>query len=194
MARPREFSVDDALEKAMHVFWAKGYEATSLRDLTRSMGLSKSSFYDTFGCKHDLFLAALDHYNETVVARRPAGVIANSKGPKAGIAAVFNYYIDNMLSGSEVRGCFTNNSAIEMAPHDADVAAKVQAGFGHLENIFFRAVVQGQKTGEIASEPDAKALACYLCMVLNGLIVVAKANPPRRMLEQAVSTALSALD
>ena len=62
MARPREFDVDDALDRAMNVFWAKGYEATSMSDLMAAMDLSKSSLYDTFGSKHELFLSALQRY------------------------------------------------------------------------------------------------------------------------------------
>ena len=60
MARPREFSTDDALGQAMDMFWSKGYQATTLGDLTRAMGISKSSFYDTFGSKHALYLSSLE--------------------------------------------------------------------------------------------------------------------------------------
>jgi len=66
MARPREFDRNLVLEKAMQVFWSQGYEATSLTDLARSMGLSKSSLYDTFGSKHDLFLESIDIVDKLV--------------------------------------------------------------------------------------------------------------------------------
>lgn len=62
--RPRSFDEAAALEAAMHVFWQKGFEATSLDDLTKAMGLSRSSFYATFGCKQTLFLRALEHYSK----------------------------------------------------------------------------------------------------------------------------------
>ncbi|MCH7554884.1 MAG: TetR family transcriptional regulator, partial [Proteobacteria bacterium] len=75
-ARPREFDTTQALDRAMRVFWAQGYDATSLCDLLCAMGLSKSSLYETFGSKHELYLAALDHYNRTVTATHVAAVIA----------------------------------------------------------------------------------------------------------------------
>lgn len=68
MARPREFDVDKVLDAAMAAFWTKGYEATSLADLTSAMGLSKSSFYKAFGSKRALFLTIMDRYGETVAA------------------------------------------------------------------------------------------------------------------------------
>ncbi len=194
MARPREFNAEDALEKAMQLFWAKGYEATSLSDLTSAMGLSKSSLYDTFGSKHELFLSAMDRYNETVAARRAAGVIDGAKDSRAGIAAVFAAFLDEMLDAGEKRGCFVNNSAVELAPHDAAVAARAAAGLAHLEESFYGAVRQGQEAGDIAAGRDARALARYLAASLNGLIVLAKINPERAALEEVVGIVLAALD
>ncbi|HEX9701827.1 MAG TPA: TetR/AcrR family transcriptional regulator, partial [Rhodospirillales bacterium] len=69
MPRPREFETSEALNQAMQVFWTKGYEATSLADLIGAMNLSKSSFYDTFGSKHEVFLAAIEHYKQTVTCQ-----------------------------------------------------------------------------------------------------------------------------
>jgi TetR/AcrR family transcriptional repressor of nem operon len=194
MARPREFNAEDALEKAMQLFWAKGYEATSLADLTSAMGLSKSSLYDTFGCKHELFLSAMDRYNETVAVTHIAGLIDGAKDRRAGIAAVFCCLLDDMLGAGEKRGCFVNNSAVELAPHDAAVAARAAAGLAHVEEAFYRAVRQGQEAGDIARHRDARALARYLAASLNGLIVLAKTSPERAALEEVVGIVLAALD
>ncbi len=194
MARPREFNAEDALEKAMQLFWAKGYEATSLADLTAEMGLSKSSLYDTFGSKHELFLSAMDRYNETVAARRAAGVIDGAKDSRAGIAAVFAAFLDEMVGQGEKRGCFVNNSAVELAPHDAAVAARAAAGLAHIEETFYDAVSKGQEVGDIMPARDTRALARYLTMSLNGLIVLAKTNPERAALDGVVEIVLEALD
>ena len=193
MARPREFSKDEALEKAMQEFWAKGYRATSLSDLTRAMGLSKSSFYDAFGSKRALFLSAIDHYNHTVGAAGTAALIAEAGGGRAGIAAVFEHHLADMVDAGERRGCFVNNSAIEMAPSDDQAAALVSAGLANLEEAFHGAVTEGQARGEIASEREPRALARYLASSLNGLVVLAKARPERTALDEVVSLVLETL-
>ncbi len=194
MVRPREFNAEDALEKAMQLFWAKGYEATSLSDLTAAMGLSKSSLYGTFGSKHELFLSAMDRYNETVAARFAAAVIDGAGDWRTGIADVFDCFLDDMLGEGDKRGCFVNNAAVELAPHDAAVAARVAAGLAHIEETFYRAVREGQEVGDILPARDTRALARYLTMSLNGLIVLAKTNPERVALDHVVEIVLEALD
>ena len=193
MARPREFSKNEALEKAMQVFWAKGYRATSLSDLIHAMGLSKSSFYDAFGSKRALFLSAIDHYNHTVAAGSIAALIAEAGGGRAGIAAVFERYLADMVDAGERRGCFVNNSAIEMAPSDDQAAALVGAGLANLEEAFHGAVTKGQARGEIAPEREPRALARYLASSLNGLLVLAKVRPERTTLDEVVSLVLETL-
>lgn len=84
MPRTRSFDRDVALEAALSLFWAKGYEATSLADLTRAMKLSKSSLYDTFGDKHSLFLAAFDRYADTYLKSALAGLRTPAAQPAFG--------------------------------------------------------------------------------------------------------------
>lgn len=193
MARPREFETADALEQAMRAFWAKGYQATSLRDLTGAMGLSKSSLYETFGSKHALFVAAIDHYIDTMIRRAEAGLDGAASAPAA-IAELFGDVIDSAVARNDRRGCFVCNSAVEVSPHDSEAAARVRVGLDRLERAFQRAVVRGQKAGDIGAEHDPGALARYLTSSLNGLHVVAKANPDRAALEDVARIVLSALD
>ncbi len=193
MARPREFNPDEALEQAMQAFWSKGYEATSLSDLTRAMGISRSSFYETFGSKHALFLDAIERFGDTAVERSVAGL--EGDGPaRAAIAQVFGRVVDNAVGRGDRRGCFVCNCATEVSPHDPEAAARVAACLGRFEAAFHAAVTRGQRAGEIAADRDPRALARYLTSSLNGLGVMTKARPDRAALDDVVRVVLSALD
>jgi TetR/AcrR family transcriptional repressor of nem operon len=193
MARPREFDTGEALEKAMQVFWAKGYQASSLNDLIGAMGISKSSFYETFASKHDLFLTAIEYYDRTSVARLVNAL--EGEGPaRPAIAGVFAAIIDALLVEGGRKGCFLGNCAVEAAPHDGDVEARVARSLARIEAAYYQAVRRGQQAGDISSDHDPRSLARYLMSSANGLMVVGKANPDRATLEDVARVVMSALD
>jgi TetR/AcrR family transcriptional repressor of nem operon len=187
--RPREFDRIDVLERAMQVFWSKGYAATSMRDLTDAMALSKSSLYDTFGSKHDLFLEAMDHYRETVTSQ-VRSVAALQKPAVQVIAAVLHRAVDRILEPNGRRGCFLNNCAVEVAPWDPEAAERCRAGMTVMEETFLKLVQRAQAEGDISDERDAKALARFLNGTVNGIMVVGKANPDRDVLDDIVAAAV----
>ena len=193
MPRPREFDATQALNQAMQVFWSKGYEATSLADLIAAMKISKSSFYDTFGCKHDVFLAAIDHYKQTVT-RQIASVATLDAPARKLIAGLFERAASRMTEKDGRRGCFLNNCCVEVALHDPAAAKLIGGGFGIVEDTFLALVKRGQAEGDIAKDKDAKALARYLTSSLNGLMVFGKANPDKKALADVARIALAALD
>lgn len=192
MARAKEFEPERALERATDLFWRRGYEATSLRDLLEAMGLGQGSFYGTFGGKHALFLAALDRYREAAEASAVATLEDGS--PKEAIRAVFGGMVE-VLAGQEEprRGCFLANSAVEQAPHDAEVAARISRYVRLLEDAFERTVRRGQAVGEIDARRDPRALARSLVTSSLGLRVLARTGADRRTLEDAADAALWAL-
>ena len=193
MPRHKEFDTQEVLDQALRVFWSKGYEASSLCDLLGAMGLSKSSFYETFGSKHELYLAALDRYRDT----ESAGLVALLEGPTAArdaIAAAFARVVEGAKAKDEQRGCFLNNCATELAAHDAQAAGRVATGMARIEQAFARAVARGQAAGEIGSEHGAEELGRTLYCILLGLTVMAKAGRDPRAMEEVVSLALEALD
>lgn len=194
MARPREFSIDHALDQALQVFWSKGYETSSLRDLLGAMGISRSSFYDTFGSKHELFLTVIDRYNNTVAACGLEAMIHDAPSPKAGIHNLFQGIIETMVQTGEKRGCFLNNCAVEVACHDDQAAGRIAHGIAKAEETFYCAIRRGQKLGEIGAGKEPRPLARYLTGMLNGLLVMGKAKPDRRTLQDVVRVALAALD
>jgi TetR/AcrR family transcriptional repressor of nem operon len=176
------------------VFWSKGYETASLRDLLGAMGISRSSFYDTFGSKHELFLTVLDRYNSTVASCGLEALIQAAPSPKVGIRNLFQGIVEKMAQGEETRGCFINNCAVEVACHDDQAAGRVASGLAKTEETFYCAIRRGQKLGEIAADKEPRALARYLTGTLNGLLVMGKAKAGRRTLQDVVRVALTALD
>ena len=193
MARPREFDVDMALDQAMQVFWAKGYEGTSLGDLTDAMGVSRSSFYQAFGSKHDLYLSALERYGDLSVSRLETQLDCGATTRNA-IAAVFDALIDRAMAPDGRCGCLLGNTAVELARHDPRAQIRVTAALDRIERAYRDAIRRGQAKGEIAPHRDAGALARYFVSSANGLQVISKARPDREILEDIKQTTLSILD
>lgn len=191
MARPKEFDVKAALDRAMELFWAQGYEATSLQDLLEHMGIGRQSLYDTFGGKHRLFLAALDRYREKQVD----GLLATLEAPDASLDAVRKYceaVVD--YCASHPQACMITNSTMELASHDTQVAKKSRAYMTRLEGAFLKAITNAIERGEIPRGKDARAIARHLTNTILGLGVLAKGGASPKVLRDAVAVALSVLE
>src|SRR5256714_15658440 len=105
MARPKEFDRDEALQKAMEVFWSRGYEAASINDLVKHMGINRQSLYDTFGDKHALYLQALDRYRE-VEGRKMFELLEQPGSVKKSLRQLFEGTVEKALCDEQRRGCF----------------------------------------------------------------------------------------
>ncbi len=181
MARPKEFDADAALLRAMELFWRQGFAATSLSQLVAVMGISRQSLYDTYGDKNRLFLAALDRYCADLAAHLLGPLLQ----PGAGLAALHQAsvaLIDFLLAYPERRACLMVNSAMEMAPHDAAVAARARAHWQSMEQAFAAALRIARERGEISSPEAPENLARFLVGMANGLIVAAKSGADRAAL------------
>ena len=190
MPRTKGFETGDALDAAMHLFWRKGYAATSLRDLLDGMGIGYGSFYNAFGDKHALFLASLDRFRELRTSWIDEVLEDSGLG---GIEEVFRRTVDGLVGFEPRRGCLLANTAVELGPHDAEVAAKISRYVRHTEAVFERAVIRAQEAGEIPADRDPRAMACFLVNTLHGLRVLARVGTDRAVLEDAVRVALDVL-
>lgn len=192
VARTKEFEPDRALDSAMDLFWRQGYEATSVHDLLAEMGIGRGSMYDTFGDKRALFLAALDRFEETRVSRAD-GILASSASAVEGIRRLFETTIEGLVSYEPRRGCLLANTAVELAPHDEEVAARISRYVRRTEDAFERALARGRAAGEVPANKDPKALARFLVSTLHGVRVLARAGVDRAVLDDSVRTALEVL-
>src|ERR671916_2831660 len=113
MARHKEFDRDEALQRAMEVFWSRGYEAASVGELVKHMGINRQSLYDTFGDKHSLYLQALDRYRE-VEGQKMYGVLERPGSVKRALRELFEGVVENALGESGRRGCLVGNAMSEL--------------------------------------------------------------------------------
>ncbi len=193
MARPREFDVDAALESAMQTFWAKGYEATSIDDLCESTGLGRSSLYAAFGDKRQLYLRALDRYEEDA-ATRVAAALGGPLPIRKSIAAFLDRIIDDIVSGPGRRGCFIGNCAAELSRGDREAVNQVRRSLARVEKVFCEALTRAKARGEIDAKSHVTALSRHFTAGIQGLRLVGKTNPDREVLEDIAKVMLRALN
>ena len=173
--RPREFDIDRALEAATQQFWAVGYEATSLQDLLKSMGLSKSSLYQTFGNKHELFIRCLDHYQQSMVDKLNVQ-LDSSDSVKQFIANFLEGVIAEAKNSSGRKGCLLVNTANELSQRDTDIAKAVTDGTGNVAKLFQQAIELGKQKKEISVDTSTEHLVSYLMTAISGLRTMIKAG------------------
>lgn len=192
MPRPKEFDETRALEAAMQCFWRRGYEATSLRDLTGAMGLTAPSLYNTFGDKQQLFGRALERYLDHTTQDRLRR-LEQTLAPRLALECFFAEIVEHSLKDRERKGCFLVNSALEIAPHDAQCRAMIAAQFTSIEAFFRGCIEAAQRDGTASKSINAGNTARLLLAALLGIRVMARTNPQREILEGLARPALALL-
>ncbi|MEU5641998.1 TetR/AcrR family transcriptional regulator [Streptomyces milbemycinicus] len=192
MARTREFDTEAAVSRAMELFWARGYEGTSVRDLTRHLGIGQGSLYAAFGDKDGLYRAALEHYRTTYAA---AALRSLDEGADAR-SAIRTMLVERVRIATEHdgRGCLMINAACERVPQDAATRRTVRDVLGAGQEALAEVLRVAAERGEIAARHDPHTLAAFLVTFLNGLLVSSKITPDPRALEPLVEIALATLD
>ena len=193
MSRPKEFNPDDAIEKAMQVFWHKGYEATSMENLLSAMDLNRGSLYDTFGDKRQLFLKVIDRYCTTFASSKFS--LLDQPGPAL---PTLRQFISGMIEGGladpQRRGCLISNTVMELSPHEKEIAGTLRQALKMAEDTFFKVLTRAKQQGELHKGQDPRALARFFITMMQGVVVMIKAGAPADVVKQTAETALSILD
>ena len=193
MPRPKEFNPDDAIEKAMQVFWHKGYEATSMQDLLTAMDLNRGSLYDTFGDKRTLFLKVVNRYCTTFVG--PKFTLLDQPGQALpSLRRFIGDMIDGGLADPQRRGCLIANTVMELSPHEKEVAGTLRRVLKMVEDSFFNVLTRAKQQGELKDDKDPRVLARFLATMMQGTIVMIKAGASADVVKQTAETALSVVD
>ncbi len=192
MARPREFDTDQAIDKAIEIFWQRGYKATSVQDLVEATGIQRGSLYAAFGSKAGLFDAAMDRYMAEYSAPR---ILENEDRPiREALAELLYGLVDSAATDKSRRGCFVTNTAVELTPHDNAVALKVADNLLDLEDVLARRLADAQALGEVRADKDPRVLARFLVAAVQGLRVMSKVSPDRERLRDITDIILASLD
>ena len=193
MARSKTFDRNDVLDRAMEVFWRKGFEGASMAELLTAMGLGRGSVYDTFGDKRGLFMAVVERYIDQCTAETIAPLIDPAASREV-LVACFLQAAEQSAQDCNHKGCLMVNAAIEQAPHDRELASLLQGGFRRVEDAYYQALVRARDCGEINPHRDLRAIAQSLVCVLQGLRVTARLNPDPLTLRHIAQTTLTILD
>jgi TetR/AcrR family transcriptional regulator, transcriptional repressor for nem operon len=192
MARPRAFDPALTLKKAMMVFWERGYFNTSIDDIVAATGVSRYGLYDIYENKRGLFLAALDHYHETIFE----AMLATIDRPGASVQEIRQYF-DILFSyaGKPTGGigCLMCNSASEVAPFDPDVAERVKHFRDRATKAFRRALAHARDKGEVSRGIDPVKYADFLTGALQTVWILARASAGRKTIANHIEVALAAL-
>lgn len=192
MARPRSFNEAEIIDKAVEVFWKKGYEATSIQDLVNAMGIQRGSLYSTFGNKQQLFIKSLERYSVTVVSKL-LEILESKPSAVESIELFFAQLVEHLLNAGELRSCLVTNSAIERGLRDPETRQLVLKLLQALEEGFYQALLRAKNNNELSTELNLKQLARYLTSSMQGLLVMGKVCSERAVLEDINQVSLSIL-
>jgi TetR/AcrR family transcriptional repressor of nem operon len=183
VGRPKEFDPDVAVDKAMAVFWRKGFAGTTPQDLVTELGIGKGSLYNAFESKRALFDRALRRYADA----RLAGLAEILEGPGS-VRERLRAALCRLADADASRGCLAVNTAVELTGTDEAVVRL----FGRIEDAFQAVIEEGQRAGEITPGRDSRQLASLLLASFIGMTVVARTADRERLL-RIVDAAMAVL-
>ncbi|WP_433477298.1 TetR/AcrR family transcriptional regulator [Spirillospora sp. CA-142024] len=191
MARPRKFDEGRAVEAAMRAFWTAGYEATSTQELCTATGLGRSSIYNTFASKRELFVKALSHYMDVRTARL-IELLQDGDGPvRERLRTVLEWAV--APDEDDPSGCLVVNATVELGPHDPGVAERLERDRRRRFATLKAAIEDGMRAGEIDPGKDADALAHYMISTISGIQVAARGGAGRDTLRTIADTAMAGI-
>ena len=186
--RKLEFDREQTLQRAMELFWERGYERTGMNDLLEHLSIGRQSLYNTFGNKRQLFLQALDLYGQRVTSK-VVDDLERPGSPKARIVEVLTN-LESWVTGDSAWGCLYCNTMAEFGAVDPEAAAIINRYYARQEEAYYRAILAAQDSGEISKELDARGVAQMFINTARGLSLLSrqatdKADVAKRVVHQA---------
>lgn len=191
--RPRSFDRAAALQAAMGVFWQRGYEATSLSDLTQAMGINAPSLYAAFDCKEALFGEALQLYQDTEGAE-PQRLLQEGRTAKDGFAAMLRFHAADYVNPQKPPGCMAVLAAIVGAPENKTVRGLMTRTRRSAVEMLAARIRRGITEGDVPRTADPVAMAAFYATLLQGMSIQARDGATKKQLLATVEAAMAAWD
>ncbi|PKO40546.1 MAG: TetR/AcrR family transcriptional regulator [Betaproteobacteria bacterium HGW-Betaproteobacteria-3] len=192
LGRPIEFNPDHVVNAAMQAFWSKGYEATSLTDLLAATGLSKSSFYQSFGGKQQMFGRCITTYVDQMVGKFQSQ-LADEASPLAFVRATLTAIASEGADTRSPLGCLVMNTASEFGRRDPAFSGWVDDGMARVGTVMEAALARAQALGEVAATQPPAVQAAYVMSSIAGLRTMVKAGTPLPMMLSVVDMVTASL-
>lgn len=192
VARPREFDEQQALDQALETFWSGSFAGTTTQDLCESTGLSRSSLYNTFSCKADLYRQSLERYGSRKDEERNSYLEKRGTG-RSLLQRLLTDILSEQRESPERRGCLVINAAVEVGQSNAEIAELARDNLNDFQALLSQLIARGQDDGSIASTAPAGDLAAVVHATLNGLQVAGRVATDDRENTRAVRTLMSLL-
>lgn len=192
--RPREFDRDQALQSAMEIFWAHGYEGTTLADLQKAMGgITAPSFYAAFGSKEDLFREAVELYKKTQ-GGPIAKALAEGLTARASVEAMLRASMESVCGHGHPRGCMMVLAGINCAAANQGVEDFLREQRALREKALKQRLRRGVADGDVPQTADVNGLVSFYTSVLDGMAIRARDGASRKALGDIVKYAMAAWD
>jgi len=176
MARPREFDEEQALDRAMDVFWRKGYQGTSTDDLMEAMGIGRGSFYNTFGSKRGVYLRTLDRYLDLLREEGPYRALFETEPGADALRALTQNYLSSVASEGGTHGCYFVHVAKEHRGEDPEVRRAIRKGIAQMKEILTGHMRVAQEQGILPAHVDPAKAALMMMAVAWGSHVLIEAG------------------
>ncbi len=188
----KQFDPEIALDKAMQLFWAKGYAATGLSELLETMGIGRKSLYDTFGNKRALYIKALDRYSQTIVNEIHRGLNNPDRPALDNVRAVMRD-IAARNSKPMSPGCLLGVSMAQFRTDDAEMAGVLRKHMQRVENAYHKALARAQAEGELDGNTNIRDLARLYMGIAQGLALIGRVQDAPTVPRSIVNAALATL-
>ena len=190
MGRPLEFDPDEALGRALELFWRNGYEGTSLSDLTEAMGITRPSLYATFGNKEELFRKVVDRYYADFLGFTRTAL--EEPTARAVVEAWLYGFADTVTGKGTPAGCLGVNAALACSSASEDIQQELASRRAVDMELLRKRLEQAKREGDLPAEVSPSDLASFVATIARGMAVQAKSGASRRALHRTVEIALRA--